>query len=164
MDHQIYLGLGSNLGDREANLDAARQVLPPAVSLERCSPIYQTSPWGYADQPDFLNQVVGGLTALPPQDLLATLKTIEKTLGRRPSFQYGPRRIDIDILLYGDWVLDTDGLQIPHPHLHERAFVLVPLCDLVPNLLHPVSHRRMADLLAEIDRTGVTLYQDDPCA
>jgi 2-amino-4-hydroxy-6-hydroxymethyldihydropteridine diphosphokinase len=157
--HRVFLGLGTNLGDRLANLEAARRSLEPAVSLLARSPVYETAPWGYPDQPDFLNQVISCATALAPPDLLALLKSVESLVGRQPSFRYGPRQIDLDILLYDDLVYRSGDLVIPHPHLHERAFVLVPLCDLAPDLFHPVSGKRMSDLLATVDASGVTRFE-----
>jgi len=120
----VFIGLGSNLGQREEHLAAARRALTPQVKLLQMSSIYETAPWGYADQPAFLNQVLRGETALQPLQLLRLFKRIERRLGRRETFHYGPRVIDLDILFYDDLILQTDSLQIPHPHLHERAFVL----------------------------------------
>jgi 2-amino-4-hydroxy-6-hydroxymethyldihydropteridine diphosphokinase len=161
----IYLSLGSNLGDRLANFDAALAALPPAVKVLNRSFIYETEPWGVTDQPAFLNMVIQGETSLSPTDLLSRLKHLEKQLGRLPSIRYGPRLIDIDILLYNDLVLDTPGLTLPHPHLHERAFVLVPLADLAPNFIHPVLRRPIQTLLKEVDTTGVKRYgKTDPTA
>ncbi|HJS29596.1 MAG TPA: 2-amino-4-hydroxy-6-hydroxymethyldihydropteridine diphosphokinase, partial [Anaerolineales bacterium] len=131
------------------------------VLLEACSPVYETAPWGYLDQPDFLNQVIRCRTLLPPIDLLAHLKSVELLVGRQPTFRYGPRLIDIDILLYDDIVYRSGALEIPHPQLHQRAFVLVPLCDLAPDLVHPVSGMRMSDLLAAVDSSGVTRTEPD---
>jgi 2-amino-4-hydroxy-6-hydroxymethyldihydropteridine diphosphokinase len=154
----VYLALGANLGDRQANLQAALAALPPAVNVLERSSIYVTDPWGMTDQPDFLNMVIRGETELSPQDLLVRLKRLEKDLGRQPSIRYGPRLIDIDILFYADLVLESPGLIIPHPRLHERTFVLVPLAEIAPNLIHPVLHRPIHDLLEQVDRKGVELY------
>jgi 2-amino-4-hydroxy-6-hydroxymethyldihydropteridine diphosphokinase len=159
MHEHVYLGLGTNLGDRLANLAAACEALPPDVAVVARSPVYQTAPWGFRDQPDFLNQVIRCATALPPSDLLEHVKSVERGLGRQPTFRFGPRLIDIDILLYDDLVFRSTDLQIPHPSLHERAFILAPLCDLAPDLRHPVSGKLMSDLLAEVDRRGVRLYE-----
>ena len=155
----IYLALGTNLGDRSANLRAAIAALPPAVHGIQESPVYETPPWGFTDQPAFLNMVLKGETALEPVELLQRLKNLETRLGRQPSFRWGPRRIDMDILFYADLVLDIKGLVIPHPHLHERAFVLVPLADLAPDLVHPVICKPVSDLLAMVDSSGVKRYE-----
>ena len=120
--------------------------------------MYSTPPWGIIEQPEFLNQVVFGRTSLSPQDLLSFLKDIELRLGRTPSVRYGPRSIDLDILLYDDLVLDSPGLTIPHPRLNERAFVLVPLANLAPRLKHPVSHMEVQHLLANVDSHAIRPY------
>jgi 2-amino-4-hydroxy-6-hydroxymethyldihydropteridine diphosphokinase len=155
----VYLGLGSNLGDRRANLLAAAQGLPPLARVLRESSIYETEPWGFQDQPAFLNQVIEAETSLPPMGLLAALKTLETNLGRQDSFRYGPRLIDLDILLYDQLVLNQPDLVIPHPHLSERAFTLVPLAELAPILLHPVLGKSMAELRAKLDLSGVKLVK-----
>ena len=155
----IYLALGSNLGDRSANLRAAISALPPAVHGIQESPVYETLPWGFTDQPAFLNMVLKGETDLEPSELLQRMKNLETRLGRQPSVRWGPRLIDMDILFYADLVLDIKGLVIPHPHLHERAFVLVPLADLAPNLVHPVFCKSVSELLAEVDSSGVKRYE-----
>ncbi|HEY57028.1 MAG TPA: 2-amino-4-hydroxy-6-hydroxymethyldihydropteridine diphosphokinase [Anaerolineae bacterium] len=154
-EHTAFIALGTNLGDREANLQAARAALRQVVWLTGVSPIYETTPWGYTDQPPFLNQVVMGLTTLPPRDLLAFLKATERRLGRQPTFRYGPREIDLDLLFYDQAVITTPELTVPHPRLHERAFVLVPLNDLAPHWRHPLLGRTMAELLAQVSRGGV---------
>lgn len=152
---RLYLALGSNLGDRRANLQSALQALLPAVLVRRASPVYETPPWGLTEQPAFLNMVVEAETGLPPLDLLAHLKRLETQLGRLPSVRYGPRSIDMDILFYDDLVLDSPGLTIPHPRLHERAFVLVPLADLAPDLVHPRLGQTVRDLLTAVDASGI---------
>jgi 2-amino-4-hydroxy-6-hydroxymethyldihydropteridine diphosphokinase len=154
----VYLALGTNLGDRLANLQAATSALPPVVTVLASSPIYATPPWGVADQPAFLNMVLCGKTRLKPLALLAHLKHLETRLGRLPSIRYGPRKIDMDILFYNDILLNTPELTIPHPRLHERAFVLVPLADLAPDLVHPLFGRTIRQLLAQVDSTGVIPY------
>jgi 2-amino-4-hydroxy-6-hydroxymethyldihydropteridine diphosphokinase len=129
-----YIGLGSNLGDREETIRRAVELLGAA----RVSTLIETEPWGYADQPRFLNAVAELETDEPPRALLARLLEIELELGRtREGPRYGPRTIDLDLLLYGDDRLDEPGLGLPHPRLHERAFVLEPLAELAPELVVP---------------------------
>jgi 2-amino-4-hydroxy-6-hydroxymethyldihydropteridine diphosphokinase len=136
--HELYLGLGSNLGDRDALLRAALGALSPAVAIDRVSSVYDTAPMLLTDQPRFHNIACAGHTGLPPHDLLRTAKAIEAGLGRMPGVRYGPRAIDIDILFYDRLVLETPDLVVPHPGIAVRAFVLVPLCEIAPELVHPV--------------------------
>lgn len=154
----VTLALGTNLGDRLSNLRTAVSALAPAVTVLAQSPVYETPPWGVTDQPAFLNMVVKGETHQTPQELLKYLKTLETTLGRLPSVRYGPRLIDVDILFYDDLVLDTPELTIPHPRLHERAFVLVPLADLEPAFVHPRLRQPVSALLAAVDTKGIVRY------
>lgn len=160
MPHKLYLGLGSNLGDRQAHLLAAAAALAPEVRVQRSSPIYETAPWGYTDQPSFLNQVLEAETDLDPGALLAHLKAAEKLLGRQTRFKNGPREIDIDILLMDDLVLNEDRLRVPHPGLHERAFILTPLADVAPDLVIPGQTRTVNELLAAAETTGIHLYYE----
>jgi len=155
----IYLSLGSNLGDREANLESVFEELPPAIEVIVRSSIYQTEPWGFEDQPDFLNMVAQGKTELTPRELLAYLKKIEKKIGRKPSFIYGPRLVDVDILFYGEKVVDEIQLKIPHEKIPERAFVLVPLMEIAPDLKYLDSDQTISDLANSIDTSGVSLYE-----
>jgi 2-amino-4-hydroxy-6-hydroxymethyldihydropteridine diphosphokinase len=155
-----YLSLGSNLGDRRANLRRAVEALPPLVTVLRSSAIYETEPWGYRDQPPFFNQVIEVETGLPPLELLAHLKQVEADLGRRPTFRYGPRLIDMDILFYADQVVDLPGLSIPHPRLAERAFVLAPLSELAPGLRHPVTGKTILELVSNISLSGVKIIEN----
>ena len=146
----VYLALGSNLGDRRGNLRAAIENMKSAgISVLRESPIYETEPVGYTAQRWFLNMVVEAETALFPMQLLTRAGKIERTLGRVRTIPNGPRTIDIDILLYGTAVVRTPRLEIPHPRMHERRFVLVPLADLAPDLRHPVSRKTVRQMLNE---------------
>jgi 2-amino-4-hydroxy-6-hydroxymethyldihydropteridine diphosphokinase len=156
MPERIFIALGTNLGEREANLNRARAELAPDVTLIQASLIYETAPWGYADQPDFLNQVVEIQTTLGPVELLAHLKRIETGMGRLETFRNGPRLIDLDILFYGQRVIHEPDLDIPHPRLQERAFVLVPLSDLAPDFVHPELGRTVEALCGAVDRGEVT--------
>jgi 2-amino-4-hydroxy-6-hydroxymethyldihydropteridine diphosphokinase len=155
----VFLALGTNLGEREANLAQARKEISSVSSIQKVSSIYETPPWGVIDQPAFLNQVLAAETSLSPVELLAAVKEIESKMGRVPSVRYGPRLIDIDILLYGNTVLNTPTLTRPHPRMAERAFVLVPLLEIAPDLVSPVSGERLADLLTGLDQSGITKWE-----
>ncbi len=158
MAQLVYLALGTNLGDRLQNLRAALAAFPPEVRVVTASPVYETEPWGYLDQPPFLNQVIAVETNLTPRELLHRLKEIESDQGRVTTFRNGPRKIDLDILFYGDLTLESEGLVIPHPRLAERAFVLVPLAAIAPDLVHPRLGLSVAQLLETVDRRGVNLF------
>src|SRR5918993_3711796 len=148
-EHIVYLALGTNLGDRLANLKQAISALTPQLEVKAKSQVYETPPWGVEEQPKFLNQVIKANTYLDPEPLLKHLKRLEVALGRQESFPNGPRLIDMDILFYDHLVVDKPSLVIPHPRLHERGFVLLPLMEIAPNLVHPVSKksvREMAEL------------------
>ena len=159
---RVYLALGSNLGDRHGRLIEAFDRLRTFVALDTISSIYETEPWGYADQPCFLNAACGGETELAPEELLGRVKAIEVELGREPTFRYGPRAIDIDILLYGDRVLDQAGLQVPHVRLHERDFVLTPLNEIAAEVVHPQLGQSIGALSAAIDLSQVRAFARRP--
>ena len=149
---RVYIGVGSNLGDREANLKKAAELLGKVVEVKALSPLYDTAPWGVADQPRFLNGAVEVFTHLSPLELLAELKSIEIRLGRVESEEnrYGPRLIDLDIIFFGDEVIDLDELVVPHPSMHERAFVLKPLSDIAPDFIHPILKKSVSELLKSL--------------
>lgn len=157
-EHTVYLALGSNLGDRLANLKQAIDSLTPQMEVRAKSSVYETPPWGYEDQPKFLNQVVKAKTYLDPEPLLKHLKRLEVALGRQASFPNGPRLIDMDILFYDELIMNTPSLVIPHPRLHERGFVLLPLMDISPDLVHPLSRKRVRELAAQSDVEGIKKF------
>lgn len=153
--HIVYLALGSNLDNRLENLKEAAAALPPQMDVKAKSQVYETPPWGYEDQPRFLNQVLKAQTYLQPEPLLKHIKRLEVALGRKASFRNGPRLIDIDILFYDDVVLNTPLLTLPHPHLHERGFVLLPLMDIAPDLVHPVKGKSVREMVASCNLGGI---------
>lgn len=145
----VYLSLGSNLGSREANLKRAIEMLhSEQLRVTRISPVWETAPLEVADQPWFLNVVAAAETSLSPRELLARTQEIEKALGRKPGPPKGPRKIDIDILLYGTLSVEEEGLRIPHPEMTRRRFVLEPLLEVAPELRHPVSGVPFREMLA----------------
>jgi 2-amino-4-hydroxy-6-hydroxymethyldihydropteridine diphosphokinase len=144
-DVVVYLCLGSNLGDRQANLNKALEFIGQRMSVQKCSSVYETEPVDNPNQPQFLNLVCQATSRLAPAQLLVLLKGIESKMGRRGSGPV-PRIIDIDILFYGDQVVNTPDLVIPHPRMAERAFVLVPINEIAPELKHPVLNRTMKEL------------------
>jgi 2-amino-4-hydroxy-6-hydroxymethyldihydropteridine diphosphokinase len=155
----VYLGLGSNVGDREAHLGHALEGLARAGRLTGVSSVYETEPVGYLDQPPFLNLVARLDTDLDPSELLLRIRGIEAERGREQTFRNAPRTLDIDVLLYGDQEVRMEGLTVPHPRMHERAFVLVPLLELDPDLREPRSgrsYRRLLDRLPRAEDAGMT--------
>lgn len=154
--HTVYLALGSNLGDRRGNLAAALQRLREVMEITTISSIYETEPVGYLDQPRFLNIVCCGKTTLPTRELLKYAKNVEAAIGRQPSFRNGPRPIDIDIIFYDNLHITQDDLTIPHPRMSERAFVLVPLAEIAPNAIDPVSGQTVQQLLDKVSQDGVS--------
>lgn len=166
---KVFLGLGSNQGDRRASLgEAVRRIEATGVNLVRQSSIYETEPVGYLDQPYFLNQVIEAAAEADPDSspssqarrLLAALLRIERDMGRKRAVRDGPRVIDIDLLLYGNLILAQAGIEVPHPRMHLRRFVLEPMCEIAPRVVHPSMGKTFCELLDEIeDRSIVRLYE-----
>jgi 2-amino-4-hydroxy-6-hydroxymethyldihydropteridine diphosphokinase len=156
----VYLSLGSNVGNREANLRAAIAAFPPAgVRVTQVSSIYETQPVDYLEQAWFLNSVVEGQTQVPALELLRGLRGIETRMGSKKEFPKGPRLVDIDILLYGDETIDTPELQVPHPRMTQRRFVLAPLSEIAPRLRHPSWSGNVAQMLADTsDQSDVRIF------
>jgi len=145
-----YIGIGSNMGDRKANCQKALELLGRSVRIVRKSSLYYTEPVGCDDQESFLNAVAVVETEHSPRELLDLCRTVENELGRVRTVRWGPRTIDLDILLYGDVVLDDPDLIIPHPRMAERKFVLAPLAEIAPDAVHPTSGKTAAALMAEL--------------
>ncbi|MSQ22308.1 MAG: 2-amino-4-hydroxy-6-hydroxymethyldihydropteridine diphosphokinase [Dehalococcoidia bacterium] len=154
-----FLGLGSNLGSREESLARGLALLAGSLQVVETSSIYETEPWGFTEQPPFLNMVCRVRAGIPPNELLLLCQEVERQVGRQPTFRYGPRVLDIDILDYGGTVVTSPALALPHPLLAERAFVLVPLAEIAPEWEHPVLRKRAWQLLEEVSgRGGVRLW------
>ncbi len=152
---EVAIALGGNLGDRHAHLRRGVAALPPAVLVRRLSPLYESAPWGVSDQPAFLNAVLLAETALAPLALLDCLKAIERAAGREQGPLWGPRPLDLDILLYGDAIIREERLTVPHPRMAERNFVLRPLADLDRDRVPPGWSHSVGQALAEIGREGL---------
>ncbi len=151
----MYLSLGSNLNDRYANLQRAIAALQKHFTITAISPVYLTEPWGDTDQPAFLNVCVAAATPMPPHDALRLIKAIEADMGREPTRHWGPRLIDIDILFYDKLILADQALTIPHPRIGERAFVLAPLADIIPDFRHPQTGETIEEMLDRLGTVGV---------
>lgn len=144
-----YISIGSNLGDREENCRQAIKLIEKnGIAVRKQSRMYETEPWGVKDQPKFINMAIEAETDKKPEELLRVLEEIEKEIGRTETVKWGPRVIDLDILFYDDLILKTQDLEIPHPLMHERAFVLKPLCEIAPDKRHPVTEKTVKEMAA----------------
>ena len=155
--NKAVIAMGSNIGDRRTNFDTALAILEKeeGIRILKFSKLYMTAPVGYVDQEWFLNSAIEIETTLLPTDLLKTVKQIESVLGRNfEGPRFGPRILDLDILLYQDTILQLPELEIPHPRLHERKFVLAPVCDIVPEQIHPILQKTMWELLQQLPAEG----------
>ncbi len=160
---RVFIGLGSNIGDRKKNLEEAMRLLdtPPDIKVEKGSSLYTTEPIGYVGQDWFLNSVVEISTLLSPMDLLHRCQAIEEQMGRVRIMLWGPRTIDLDILLYGEEIVEDDELIIPHPNMHKRGFVLVPLAEIAPEVIHPKLNKKASELLRQLkDGHKVEVYKE----
>jgi len=150
---RVFIGIGSNIGDRRRNIESAiNSIRREGIKITKISGFYETEPWGVKNQPYFINGVIEVETELSPIKLLLLLKRIERDIGRKKAMKWGPREIDLDILLYDDIILKSEILNIPHPFLEDREFVLKPLCEIAPNLIHPVLKKPVREILNETGR------------
>jgi 2-amino-4-hydroxy-6-hydroxymethyldihydropteridine diphosphokinase len=162
MEERIFIALGSNLGDREANIREAIRLAGEGGGLMvvKVSPLYESEPWGQEDQPRFVNAVMEARTGLKPHELLGYLKRIEAGMGREKAEKWGPRIIDLDIIFYGARVVKDEEIELPHPRAHERAFVMVPLSDIAPGLIDPLSGAPVSELAERLGKEGLRRMED----
>lgn len=159
----VYLGLGSNMGPRAANLRTAAALISKNIGkIAKQSHMYETDPWGNTDQDSFYNQVLMINTTLDPREILSEISKIEREMGREKKEKWGPRLIDIDVLFYGKRIIRDKGLEIPHPELHKRNFVLVPLMEIAPDLEHPVLHEQIDELYIKSLDPGEVVQLENP--
>lgn len=150
--HKVFLGLGANVGNKKKNIIDAISLLKEKIKNIQVAPIYETKPWGYKNQDNFLNTALKGNTSLSPSELFKFVKETETRIGRIKRFKWGPREIDIDILFYDKLIYKDEKLEIPHPRLHERDFVLKPLMNLEPNFIHPIMKKTMSELYLKLPK------------
>ncbi len=162
MAERVFIGIGSNLGDREGNLREAMQLAEAGggLTIALVSSFYESEPWGVAEQPRFINAVFEAQTSLSPRELLVYLKGIEAKMGRVATVKWGPRLIDMDIVLYGERVISEADFEVPHPRAHERAFVMVPLSEIAPDVMHPVLGRTASRIAGPLDKAGLKRIGD----
>jgi 2-amino-4-hydroxy-6-hydroxymethyldihydropteridine diphosphokinase len=147
---EVFVGLGANLGDPAEHFRKAIEALGEAIEIEAVSSLYRTEPVGLRDQPFFLNAVLWGRTSLEPRDLIDLFETIEQEMGRQREVSMGPRTLDLDLLLFGGWLIKEPGVRVPHPRMAERRFVLAPLAEIAPAVVHPGLKRTAGELLAAL--------------
>ena len=155
---EVYLALGSNVGDSQANIEKAVELLGKPLEDIKCAPVYRSKAVGYTDQPDFLNTAVSGQTDLTPEELLKAVKEIEAEVGRTASFRWGPREIDIDIIFYGDQIIKSEHLTVPHPEYSKRDFVLKHLLDLNPSLKDPESAQSIKQVMSKLGTGHISIF------